>query len=218
MAKKSTTKKAAGKKSPAKKAVAKKTAVKKSVAVRSKKATGKPIANLAGEQWKKMLKSDRPYMISSYGRVKSYYYDHVNGTLVNGKNVNGYLAMDLVNKGVRRMHYIHYITAEHFIKKPAYKKAVVIHLDWNKLNNRIKNLQWAKPNEAFTRTAKQNQKLTIAGVRVTLSSKLTRDQVVKIKQSLKKGSLQSELAKKFKISEMQISRIANGKSWAYVKV
>ena len=126
--------------------------------------------------------------------------------------------MDIVYKGVRKMHYIHYLTAEHFIKKPAYKKAVVIHIDWNKLNNRVKNLQWAKPNEAFTRTAKQNQKLTIAGVRFTLSSKLTKEQVVKIKQALKKGAVQSELSKKFKISEMQISRIARGQSWAYIKV
>ena len=197
-----------------KKTATKKVAAKKSAA----KPAGKAIANLPGEQWKKLNKSDRPYLISNYGRVKSFYYNPEHGTLVNGKNVNGYLAMDIVYKGVRKMHYIHYLTAEHFITKPAYKNAVVIHIDWNKLNNKVKNLQWAKPNEAFARTAKQNQKLTISGVRKTLSSKLNREQVVKIKQSLKKGTLQSEIARKYDISEMQVSRIARGQSWAYIKV
>ena len=84
MAKKSNSKKAAAKSATAKKAAAKKAPVKKTHAKKAPakkapakkavtKSLGKAIPNLAGEQWKKMNKSDRPYLISNYGRVKSFF-------------------------------------------------------------------------------------------------------------------------------------------------
>ena len=178
----------------------------------------KPIPDLKGELWKPMKNCDRKYLISSMGRIKGFYFDSVNGTIVKGKNVNGYLALDIVFNGVRKMRYIHNLIAEHFIKKPNYKNAVVIHLNWKKEDNKVSNLQWYKQNDASTRTAQQNKKLALKGERYNLTSKLTKDQVIKIKEGLKKGILQSRLAVKFKISEMQISRIARGQSWSYIKI
>lgn len=199
-----------------KKAPAKKAAVKKSAPVKAK--VSKPIADLRNEKWIPMQRCDRKYTISDQGRIKSFYFDTVNGSLVKGKNVNGYLAMDIVYKGVRKMHYIHCLIAEHFLAKPAFKNAVVIHLDWKKENNKASNLQFAKPADAFVRTAKQNKKMAIKNGTYELTSKLKKEQVIKIKQALAKGVLQKQLAIKYKISEMQISRIAHGQSWSYVKV
>ncbi len=202
--------------------VKKQTATKK-VAVKKKAPAvkviiSKPIADFKGEIWKPLKQCDRKYMVSNMGRIKGFYFDSVHGKLIKGKNVNGYLALDVVFKGERKVRYVHYVIAEHFIKKPSYKDAVVIHLNWKKEDNKVSNLQWSKSQDASIRTAAHNQKLALKGERYNLNSKLTKDKVIKIKEALKKGTLQSRLAIKFKISEMQISRIARGLSWAYVKI
>lgn len=182
------------------------------------KKVSKPIANLRGEEWKKIMVSDRPYWVSSLGRVKSYYYDKENGKILKGKKVNGYMAIDIVNDGVRKMYYIHHLIAKGFCKKNNPKQIVVMHLDWNKMNNAAKNLKWAQPQEAFQRTAQQNQKLIKTNQRKMLNAKLNRNQVITIKKALKNGSRQIDVANKFGVSEMQISRIARGQSWGYVKI
>jgi hypothetical protein len=198
------------KKAPLKK-VAKK-AAKKAAKV------SKPIPNLKGEVWKKVVQSDRPYFVSNLGRIKSFYYDKVNGVILKGKIVNGYLALDIVKKDIRRLYYIHHLVASAFVKKTSPKQNTVIHINWKKLDNTAKNLGWTTQRESFMRTAKQNQKLIKTNKRPTSNSKLNRDQVIKIKKLLKGGARQIDVATKFKISEMQISRIARGESWGYVKI
>lgn len=220
MAKKITIKKNASSKKVAvikKQAATKKLSVKKKAPV-VKAIVSKPIPDYKDEIWKPLKQCDRKYMVSNMGRIKGFYFDSVHGTLVKGKNVNGYLALDVVFNGERKMRYVHYLIAEHFIKKPSYKTAVVIHLNWKKDDNKASNLQWSKSKEASIRTAAHNQKLALKGEHYKLNSKLTKDKVIKIKEALKKGTLQSVLATKFKISEMQISRIARGLSWSYIKI
>jgi hypothetical protein len=210
------------KSSPQKKAAAKKATVSKKATVKKAaapvKKASKPIPDIKGEVWKKIRDTDRPYFVSNMGRIKSFYYDTKNGTLLKGKHVNGYLAMDIVSKGVRGSFYVHQIVAKHFIPKKSPKQTVVIHKDWKKMNNKVSNLEWSTITDAYARTAIQNQKLNRQTNRVTLNAKLRRDQVIEIKKMLKGGALQKAVATKFKISEMQISRIAHGVSWGYVKV
>lgn len=215
---KTATKKVAAKRPPTKKAAAKKPVSKKAPAKKAvPKSVSKPIPNLRGEVWKKIIVSEKPYWVSNLGRVKSFYYDKENGKILKGKKVNGYMAIDIVNGGIRKMYYIHHLIAKGWCKKTP-KQTVVMHMDWNKLNNAAKNLKWAIPEEAFKRTAQQNQKLIKSELRKSLNAKLNRNQVVQIKKSLKRGVRQIELATKFKISEMQISRIARGQSWNYIKI
>ena len=199
---------------PAKTPKKKKAAAKKPLS----KNLSKPIPNLRGEVWKRITVLDRPYFVSNLGRVKSYYYDTVNGRILKGKKVNGYMAIDIVKDGVRKMFYIHQMIAKGFCKKSSPKQTVVMHLDWNKKNNAARNLKWAIPREAFQRTARQNQKLIRSQLRKSLNAKLNRNQVIQIKKMLKRGDRQKDIALKYKISEMQISRIARGQSWDYIKI
>ena len=55
---------------------------------------------------------------------------------------NGYLTVDLYSKGKSHKHYIHRLLAEHFIPNPLNKRTVN-HIDGNKLNNSLDNLEWA---------------------------------------------------------------------------
>lgn len=178
-------------------------------------AKSKPIANLQGEVWKKVLGSDRDYRISNKGRVKSYFYDTENGKLIKGKNVNGYLACDMIMKKGRKLMYIHSLVASHFVKKPSPKHIRVVHLDWKKTNNNAANLKFVTQKESYDRNAEYNAKKFAADRSV--NAKLTVDKVKDLKKQLKAGKTQSSMAKKLKVSLMTISRIATGKSWVNIK-
>ena len=57
-----------------------------------------------------------------------------------------YECIKLVKDGVRHNHSIHRLVAETFIPNP-YNKPEVNHIDGNKSNNSIDNLEWVTPSE-----------------------------------------------------------------------
>lgn len=78
------------------------------------------------------------YLISNYGNVKSLY---INRILKSGNN-NGYQIVKLKDK----MYYVHRLVALYFLPNIENKKQVN-HLDFNKSNNHINNLEWCSPKE-----------------------------------------------------------------------
>ena len=58
----------------------------------------------------------------------------------------GYLIVTLCHEGVRKNKRVHRLIAESFIPNPQ-NKAHVNHIDGNKLNNTITNLEWNTPKE-----------------------------------------------------------------------
>ncbi|MBL0053773.1 MAG: HNH endonuclease [Bacteroidetes bacterium] len=175
----------------------------------------KPIANLNGEVWKKVSGSDNDYRVSNKGRVKSYFFDTVNGKLIKGKNVNGYLAVDMVVKGQRKLAYIHNLVASSFVRKPSPKHIRVAHADWKKQNNNAENLMCITQKESYARNAEFNAKKF--GAFRSVNAKLSAEKVKDMRKEMKAGKTQASLAKKYKVSLMTISRIATGKSWSSVK-
>ena len=58
----------------------------------------------------------------------------------------GYLIVTLCHEGIRKNKRVHRLLAEAFIDNPS-DKAHVNHIDGNKLNNALSNLEWATPKE-----------------------------------------------------------------------
>ena len=58
----------------------------------------------------------------------------------------GYLIVTLCHEGVRKNKRVHRLIAESFIPNPQ-NKAHVNHIDGNKLNNTVTNLEWNTPKE-----------------------------------------------------------------------
>ena len=58
----------------------------------------------------------------------------------------GYFLVTLVHEGKRKNQFIHRLLAQHFIPNPGNKKQVN-HIDGNKQNNKLVNLEWVTPKE-----------------------------------------------------------------------
>lgn len=94
------------------------------------------------------------YQISNLGRVKSLimwdghtYKSRKKPVFMNPTdNGHGYMVVPLRKNTKRENHYIHRLVAEHFLEKKK-GKDVVNHIDFNKSNNTVSNLEWCTQKE-----------------------------------------------------------------------
>lgn len=175
------------------------------------------LRKISDEVWKTIPFTDKRYEISNYGRVKSYCYDTFNGRIVKPGSIKGFLNVSLRVEGKKKSYLVHKLTAEMFVPRSSEQETVVIHLDWNKQNNYFKNLQWSTKEASYKRmhaVLQENRKLS--GKTVT-SSKLKPEDVEVLKSMLQKGVKQNVIAKLFRISEMQVTRIKRNENWANVE-
>ncbi|MFF3146812.1 NUMOD4 domain-containing protein [Streptomyces sp. NPDC057927] len=94
------------------------------------------------EIWKDINGYEGHYKISNLGRVKSFKYDKTRGRILKGNIENhGYKMVDFRANSFRKRYLIHRLVAETFIPNPQNYK-VVNHIDGNKLNNSLENLEW----------------------------------------------------------------------------
>lgn len=117
----------------------------------------------------------------------------------------------------------HRLVAEYFVDKPSENHYIVAHLDYDKRNNRADNLKWMTKQENIDHAKKSPYVIKARQDRLgkrfegSKVCKLTSTKVMYIKKELEKGVSYKRLAKKFNVSEMQISRIKRGENWKDVK-
>lgn len=103
------------------------------------------------EQWKDIKGYEGFYQVSNKGNVRTISYMHCsNGRLYRidcerlltpTDNGNGYLIVGLKKNYKRKNHYIHRLVADAFLDKPD-RKDYVNHIDYDKKNNDVSNLEW----------------------------------------------------------------------------
>ncbi len=173
------------------------------------------LRKLDDEIWKSIPGTEGKYEISDYGRVKSYCYSS-EGKIVKSGNIKGYRSINLKVDGQKKTILIHKLVAETFLENSDESKDVVIHKDWNKLNNHVSNLAWLSREESFTRAQDKLIQARKKKGRIVTHSKLSEKDVAAIKSMLEKGRKQKVIAELFCVSAMQISRIKNNTSWSEV--
>lgn len=178
--------------------------------------------NYNRELWKEIKLDERfsdveQFMISTDGRVirKSNSKEE----LLPQRYVNGYevfYAKLLNHKSKRRAVYVHKTLAETFLEKEDEHK-FVIHLNYDKQDNHIKNLKWASKREKEIHQFKNPHYKTRP--KVIPTSKLTETRVRLIKRKLFDPNRKTRLkmiAKQFGVSTMQLHRIKTGENWGHV--
>ena len=174
------------------------------------------------ETWKPIRDYEGLYEISSRGNVKALektvhkgkchrsWEEHILRTAVDNK---GYLRTSLSRNGRSRTVKVHRLVAEAFIPNPE-NKPQVNHIDGNKQNNAVENLEWCTRSEnvkhSYIHKLKRSDgehnsqhKLTLEDVRYIRKVHKVRDPEF--------GSV--ALGKKFGVHRKTISRIVNGKLW-----
>ena len=110
-------------------------------------ALGRRTYNLK-EVWKDIKGYEGLYQVSNMGKIKSLKFSHGNKEkiLKGNKEKFGYLVVTLYKNKGRKNFKIHRLVAETFIPNPK-NLPQVNHIDGNKQNNRIDNLEWCTAKE-----------------------------------------------------------------------
>ncbi|MFO8039896.1 MAG: HNH endonuclease [Sodalinema sp.] len=134
-------------------------------------------------------------------------------------NKKGYLQVCLQGA---KSYRIHRLVAELFIPNPE-QKPQVNHIDGNKLNNSVENLEWVTNQEnkdhAISNGLWDNisEKIAVrqkgAG---NSSAKLSETDVLDIYERLRNGEPVGEIAKFYGVNHSNISAIKSGKSWGHL--
>ncbi len=180
------------------------------------------------EEWKTILFDERAlrlnYAISSYGRIVSYDVNPEEGRLLKGGTLGGYPTFVCRPFGKSKTFYVHKLVAQHFMPERQEAETFVIHLDYNKKNNHIKNLKWAnkeeveshQQNSPFVLRSREERKFK----RPQKGHKLTSTDVMRIKKKIfdpNRKTRMKIIAKQFGISEMQLYRIKSGENWSHIR-
>lgn len=159
------------------------------------------------EQWE-FVKGFENYLVSSLGNVKT-----INGKLrkvvYDSKNDYGYVELWKNNKG--KKFRIHRLVAETFIPNTLGKEQVN-HIDGDKKNNCVSNLEWVTPKENI-RHAIENDLSSIKYGSKNLSSKLKEEDVKYIRENARINKSVKELSEIYNVSTTTIYNIINYKKW-----
>lgn len=164
------------------------------------------------EEWKTYPENDL-YMISTFGRIKRLEYKtthnriHKERIMPYSLTSDSYLKANLNYNGVRKDIRVHQLVAQTFIPNPD-NKPFVNHIDGNKLNNHVDNLEWCTAQENIIHSVKNNLQPVALN---TYLGKFTEKEREEIKRKFEDGKTKRELAIEYNVSHTCICDIINNK-------
>jgi hypothetical protein len=171
------------------------------------------------EEWCDVPEYDGKYQVSNLGRVRvmKKITSPRRKPLIRRPQVNtsGYYSLSLSLNGKRSMASIHSLVAQAFLgeRPEGYE---VNHIDGNKLNNRVDNLEYCTRSQNIQHALRVGLIPKQAGAN-NHNAKLTEDDVREIRKTLASGVSIRETSRIFGVSDYPVGQIARGKHWTHLK-
>lgn len=161
------------------------------------------------------------YEISNKGRVKTLYTSSQGkrggGDFLKERTTRqGYKFYQLNKSGKKSTVLTHRLIAQAFIENPEGKNEIN-HIDGNKANNNLDNLEWCTRKENIKHAFETGLNVGRKGEKNFLS-KLTYEKVKEIKELLTEGNMSAkDIGKKYGVSQSCITNINLGHTWKGVE-
>ena len=162
------------------------------------------------EIWKDINGYNGSYKISNFGRVKSIKYDK-EIMLKCWLNSFGYCIVNFSQNGTRKNYRVHRLVAEYFIDNINSLKEVN-HIDGNKQNNNVSNLEWCTRQENLKHAHKIGLRKAKSGEEHN-AVKLKETDVKEIRNLYRNGYTQKNIAEIYNVTQANISTIVLNKTW-----
>ena len=162
------------------------------------------------EIWKDIKGYEGKYKVSNTGKILSINYKNSGKDLLlkTSYTKDGYLKVRLNYNGKDRTARVHRLVAETFIDNPD-NKETVNHINGNKEDNNINNLEWSDRHEQLVHAYKNKLKIAQKGVE-NCNAALTEEQVREIRKLYKYRSKEYNtitLARKYGVNNSTIGDI-----------
>lgn len=163
------------------------------------------------EEWRPVVGLEDRYEVSNLGHVRNAKTGRIRK--LNKGETTGYYQLSLWN-GERHVNsMLHRVLAEAFISNPE-NKPQVNHIDYDRTNNQLSNLEWATASENIAHGYNFRGPSKVRG-ELHGRSKLTEREVLEIREKLKENT-QVYIAQEYEVSFQLVSRIALRKNWTHI--
>jgi hypothetical protein len=176
------------------------------------------------EEWKKVDDLGGRYEVSNLGNLRSAGYVDSDGKFRKPRLYKNSYSKHLKYKvfctaymGKNYLRYVHRLVALAFIPKPE-GRYEVNHIDGNKANCHIDNLEWVTSGDNARHAFKMGLKVSkITTGEGCPASKLNNEKVAEIKSMLSSGEKLCHIAKKYGVVPSTIAWIRDGITWSNAK-
>jgi len=162
----------------------------------------------------KRIEGWEDYSITENGQVFSHRNNKWLKLQVKAKN---YFGIQLNKNGIAKEFLVHRLVAQAFIPNPE-GKPEVNHIDGNKQNNNISNLEWVTSSENQKHSFANNLQKIIKG-KEHWNSKLTEENVKYIRENYKfrdKEFSFAAMGRKFGVNITTVVHAYYGKDWSHI--